>query len=147
MFFNNCNWCRCWNRCEKRCCNNGHEKDKENCNHHEKKCCHTESGYISHNHCCQHNDSYNKFNQNHPPLNQSFDYNSYEYSNFRYYDQYGSFDKFDDNDYTCNKKHNLDDCKCNKNNNEYGLGDYKPCKPDYNKCQPTKFVCFPVDRC
>ena len=66
---------------------------------------------------------------------QCFDYNNYEYSNFKYYDQYGSFDRFDDNDIGCNKKSNTDNNDCHKH-----------CKPSYDKCQPTKFVCFPVDK-
>ena len=155
MFFNNCNWCRCWNKCEKRCCSNHCHKKDDYCKQQDRKCCHLEQShnYCHKDYCNQPNNGYDRFENN----NQGFNYNNYEDSDFRYYDQYGSFDKFDDNDYTCNKKHNHHDCKCSKkhhhddykcdkNDDEYGLGDYKHCKLDYDKCQPTKFVCFSVDK-
>ena len=135
MFFNNCNWCRCWNRCKNKCSSNHcHKRDDDQC--HSKKYCHIDRsiGYNDRG-CCHKFDNYGMFENDGLLPDQCFDYNNYEYSNFKYYDQYGSFDRFDDNDIGCDKKSNTDNNDCHKH-----------CKPSYDKCQPTKFVCFPVDR-
>ncbi len=153
MFFNNCNWCRCWS--QHKSCNSNNNCQNKDRKYHDKKCCHVEQShnYGINDYCHKSNNDYDRFDNNYSLSNQSFDYDSYGYSNFRYYDQYGSFNKFDD-DYKCDKKHSHDD-ECDKkhshddcrydNNSEYNKCNYDPCKCG-NKCQPTKFVCFPVDR-
>ena len=139
MFFNNCNWCRCWTRCENKCC---HHQKKDNNKYEEKKCCHLEQSN-SHKDCgCKPVYNHDRFES------QNFDFSNYGYSDFRYYDQYGAFNKFEDDECKYDKKpDNNYACKCDKKeckDDKYYC--YKPCKPSYDKCQPTKFVCFPIDK-
>lgn len=129
MFFNNCNWCRCWSQCKS--CNSNNNCQNKDRKYHDKKCCYVEQSHdYGTNDCChKSNNDYYGFAGNYSPSNQSFDYD--RYSNFRYYDQYGSFNNFDNN------------CR---DDIEDKFEHCKLCKPSHNKCQPTKFICFPVDR-
>ena len=126
MFFNNLNWCKSWTRCEKRCCSNHCHKKDDDHNQQDIKCCHTDQSHNHNNNCYQSNHKCDRFDDH------GFDRDTYGYSNFRYYDQYGNFNNFDNN------------CR---DDIEDKFEHDKPCKPSYNKCQPTKFICFQADKC
>lgn len=149
MFFN-CNWCRCSchrkpeNTCCKDDCRKGLDNkfDKNDCKQ-ERKCCHIDSkdyGYDCKNDYGSQYYKYYDFQNNERFIDHDKDYyqnNELDcQQNFNYYDQYGSFDKYEKNENGCKFSYKKDKYECDR-----------PCKPlDDQKCycKPTKFVCFPI---
>ena len=137
MFLNNYNWCKCWNRCKPQY-DNIDKKDAYACKCQEQKICHLEPYYNSNNNYCQ---THHRFNKCEGP---SFNYNGYEYSNFRYYDQYGSFNQLDTEHYKYNNMAEYsNNCRQDKNEDKCNHSKHNTC---HSQCQPTMFACFPINK-
>ena len=89
------------------------------------------------NHGCRCGQGFDDFSTN----------NTQDYNNFRYYDQYGSFNGYSSDNYNCKceNDYNKHDCYNKDNNHDKCDWDNKPCKPSYDKW-PCKFICFPADK-